>query len=73
MRRLAGVFDRSSISFDRIHNEVRVESEWESRTVLALVDAVEAWFDDDEVDEATLSIGNRSYSLPAFTPLVAGR
>ena len=33
MRRLAALFGRSAISFDRSHNEVRVESEWESRAI----------------------------------------
>src|SRR5205809_6213640 len=33
MRRLAGVFDRSAVSFDGARKEVRVRSEWESRAV----------------------------------------
>jgi hypothetical protein len=74
MRRLAGVFGPSAISFDRSQNQVRVESEWESRTILAVLEAVEAWLDDDGApDSATLSVGNRSYSLPRLTPLAAGR
>jgi hypothetical protein len=40
--RLAGLFDRSSLSFDRTRKEVRVASEWESRSVVHVVDAVEA-------------------------------
>jgi hypothetical protein len=67
--RLAGLFDRSSISFDRSRNEVRVESEWESRAVNGVVDAVEAWLEDADLDSATLSIGNRSYTLAAPNPL----
>ena len=31
MWRLSSLFDGAPISFDRSHNEVRVESEWESR------------------------------------------
>ncbi len=45
MRRLAALFGRSAISFDRSRNEVRVESEWESRAVVGVLDAVEAWID----------------------------
>jgi hypothetical protein len=47
MRRLVELFGRSSISFDRSRNEVRVESEWESRGVVQVIDAVEAWIDED--------------------------
>ena len=61
MRRLATVFDRSSVSFDRSRKEVRVTSEWESRGVVHVVEAVEAWLAEDGVKAATLSIGDRSY------------
>jgi hypothetical protein len=73
MRRLAWLFDRSSISFDRSRNEVRVESEWESRAVVGVVDAVEAWLEEADLDSATLTMGNRSYTLAASTPLAGGR
>jgi hypothetical protein len=63
MRRLATVFDRSSVSFDRSRKEVRVTSEWESRGVVHVVEAVEAWLAEDGVEAATLSIGDRSYRL----------
>ncbi len=66
MRRLAALFGRSAISFDRSRNEVRVESEWESRAVVGVLDAVEAWIDEEGGTGATLSIGENSY-------LVAGR
>jgi hypothetical protein len=69
MRRLATLFDRSSVSFDRSRKEVRVKSEWESRGVVNVVEAVEAWLAEDGVEAATLSIGDRSYRLagPALT------
>jgi len=73
MRRLAGLFGRSAISFDRSRKEVRVRSEWESRGVVHVVDAVEAWLTEDGVDSATLSIGNRSYTMGGPTPLAASR
>jgi hypothetical protein len=63
MRRLAGLFDRSSLSFDRSRKEVRVTSEWESRSVVDVVDAVAAWLAENAADSATLSIGNRSYTM----------
>jgi len=63
MRRLAGLFDRSSLSFDRSRQEVRVTSEWESRSVVHVVDAVAAW----------LSIGNRSYKMAGPQSVGAAR
>jgi hypothetical protein len=69
MRRLARLFDSSSISFDRPHAEVRVESEWESRAVMGVVEVVEAWLEEDGGESATLSIGDRSYTLVTSTPL----
>src|SRR5437763_2840582 len=71
MWRLAGLFDRSSLSFDRSRNEVKVTSEWESRGVVHVVDAVEAWLAEDGGASATLSIGERSYTLRGSSPLVA--
>jgi hypothetical protein len=73
MRRLSGVFDRSAISFDRLHKEVRVKSEWESRGVVRVVDAVEAWLAEEGVESATLSMGDRSYTLGGPIPVAAGR
>jgi hypothetical protein len=63
MRRLAGLFDRSSISFNGTRNEVRVCSEWESRSVVKVIDTVDAWLAADGVGSATLSIGDRSYTM----------
>lgn len=64
MRRLARLFDRSAISFDRSRKEVLVTSEWESRSVVTVVDAVAQWLEEG-ADSATLSIGNRSYTMGA--------
>jgi hypothetical protein len=72
-RRLATLFDRSSVSFDRSRKEVRVKSEWESRGVVNVVDAVEAWLAEDGIDSAILSIGHRSYRLAGPTPIRASR
>jgi hypothetical protein len=63
MLQLAGLFDRSSLSFDRSRKEVRVTSEWESRSVVHVVDAVATWLAENDADSATLSIGNRSYTM----------
>jgi hypothetical protein len=73
MRRLAGLFDRSAISFDRTRKQVLVAAEWESRGVVQVVEAVESWLMEDGVGSATLSIGNRSYTMRSATPLGAGR
>jgi hypothetical protein len=59
MRRLSALFGRSAISFDRSRNEVRVESEWESRAVVQVFDIVDAWSNEDGGKGATLAIGNR--------------
>ena len=71
--RLARIFDRSSISFDRSRNEVRVESEWESRAVMGVLDVVEAWLTDDGAESATLSIGDCSYMLRTPAELAVSR
>ena len=63
LRRLATLFEPSSVSFDELRNEVRVRSEWESRSVVAVLDAVQSWLAADGVDRATLSIGDRSYTM----------
>jgi len=63
MRRLAGLFDRSSVSFDGVQKEVRVRSEWESRGVVQVLGAVESWLADDGPRSAELSVGNRSYTM----------
>jgi len=65
VRRLANIFERSSISFDPSRNEVRVESEWESRAVMGVVEDVQAWLNEDGAVSATLSIGNSTYTLVA--------
>ena len=69
MRRLAGVFDRSSVSFDGTRKEVHVRSEWESRGVVQVIRAVEAWLAEDGVDSAELSIGDHSYTMVAPAPI----
>jgi hypothetical protein len=66
MRRLATLFDRSSVSFDHSCREVRVRSEWESRAVMQVIDVVEHWLQADGVASAKLSIGDRSHTL--FAP-----
>ena len=73
IRRLASLFDRSSVVFDRSRKEVWVRSEWESRGVVNVIQAVEAWLAEDGVDSATLSIGDRSYPLRGPTPAEASR
>ena len=72
MRRLAGVFDRSSVSFDGARKEVRVQSEWESRSVVLVLEAVEAWLAEDGVRSAKLSIGDRSYTLVGPAAIAGG-
>jgi hypothetical protein len=63
LRRLAVLFDRSSVWVDGTHNEVHVRSEWESRSIVEVIDAVQSWLVADGVDSAELSVGDRSYLM----------
>jgi hypothetical protein len=71
MRRLGGLFDRSSVSYDGTRSEVQVRSEWGSRSLVQVLGAVESWLAEDGPDSARLSIGDRSYTMLAPTPLGA--
>lgn len=74
IRRLVKLFDRRAVSFDSSRREVVVTSEWESRSVVHVIDAVEAWLaEEGGADSATLSIGNRSYTMAGSSPLRASR
>lgn len=73
MLRLGRLFDRSSVSFDGARREVRVRSEWESRSVVEVIDAVQSWLAADGLGSATLSVGDRSYTLGAAPVLAATR
>ena len=67
MRRLTGLFDRPSVSFDGARGEVRVRSEWGSRAVVHVIATVESWLALDGVESATLTIGDRSYTMVGAT------
>ena len=67
LARLAALFDRSAVSFDGIRNEVRVRSEWESRSVVEVIDAVQSWLATGGIDSAELSVGDRSYTMAGPT------
>ena len=71
MRHLSGVFDRSSVSFDETRSEVQVRSEWESRGLVQVLDAVESWLAEGGTDSAKLTVGDRSYTMVASTSLRA--
>jgi hypothetical protein len=60
---LAALFERSSISFDETHNEVRVRAEWESRSIAAVIGAVQSWLVVQSVASAELWVGDRSYTM----------
>jgi hypothetical protein len=69
VQRLSGLFDGPSVSFDAVRREVRVRSEWESRSVVEVIDLVESWLATDGPDLVTLSVGDRSYTMrgPTWT------
>ena len=75
LKRLEGLFDRSSVSFDGTRNEVRVRSEWESRSIVEVIGTVESWLEADRIDSAKLSVGHRSYTMfgPAGLEAPSGR
>jgi hypothetical protein len=75
LRRLVTLFDRSSVSFDARYNEIRVRSEWESRSVVEVIATVQSWLAADGIASAKLSIGDRSYTMlsPAGFEAAAGR
>lgn len=63
LQRLGALFERSSVSFDETRNEVRVRSEWESRSVVEVIDTVQSWLAADGIGSAELSVGDRSYTM----------
>ncbi len=63
MQRLAGLFDQSTVSFDRFRNEVHVRSEWESRAVGHVIATVESWLASAGIGSAELTVGDRSYTI----------
>jgi hypothetical protein len=71
VRRLAGVCDRSSVSFDGRRKEIRVRSESGSRTLVLVLGAVEAWLAEAGVGSAKLSIGDRSYTMVGPVPITS--
>jgi hypothetical protein len=73
MRRLGRLFDRASVSYDGARREVRVRSEWESRSVVEVIDAVQSWLEADGLGSARLSVGDRSYTMVGARILAAPR
>ena len=67
VQRLTGLFGGPSVSFDPERCEVRVRSEWESRSVVQVIDVVESWIATDGPELVTLSIGDRSYTMRGRT------
>jgi hypothetical protein len=63
VQRLTGLFDGPSVSFDPARGEVRVRSEWESRSVVQVIGLVESWLAADGPEWVTLSVGDRSYTM----------
>ena len=75
MRRLGRLFDRSAVAYDGARREVRVRSEWESRSVVEVIDAVQSWLEADGLGSVELSVGDRSYTMvgPVAFPVPSGR
>jgi hypothetical protein len=62
VQRLMELFG-SSVSFDGTRNEVRVRSEWESRSIVEVIGTVEMWMAAHRIDSARMSVGDRSYTM----------
>src|SRR2546423_10377135 len=68
MRRLRRVFPSSTVTYDATAKQVSICSEWESRAVIVVIDAVQAWLDESGGDTAVLSLGDRTYRLVGSGP-----
>ena len=74
VRRLAGLFGRSSTSFDRARKVVQVESEWEeSRAFVTVLEIVVAWLEEDGARTAASSLVEHSYARARSVPLAVSR
>jgi len=69
MRRLAGLFDRSSVSFDGVQREVRVRSEWESHGVVQVLGAVESSLAESGASSA--QPGDRALAVVTAAPIAS--
>src|SRR3954447_23362693 len=63
MRRLRELFGPTAVAYDSTAKTVDVRAEWESRTVVAVVEAVRAWMDESGVASTSLAIGDQSFTL----------
>jgi hypothetical protein len=70
LRRLVELFNRSAVSWDATRNEVRVRSDWESRSVTKVIDTVESWIAAAGLGSANLSIGDSTCTV--FDPKYRG-
>ncbi len=65
MVRLRGLFEPSAVTYDWARRQVRVCSEWESRAVSEVIDAVQSWMEDGDTGSAELAVGDHCYTLAA--------
>ena len=73
LRHLAPRFDRRAISLDRIRREVVVSAEPGSRATVDVIEGVGSWLEAEAAGSATLSIGDRSFTMVgAACPAVCG-
>jgi hypothetical protein len=59
--RLRRLFDAPSVTYDLASSQVRVCSEWQSRAVLEVVEAVQGWMAEGDAGSTKLAVGDRSY------------
>jgi signal transduction histidine kinase len=70
MRRLRRLFDPSSVRYNRRRKQVQIFSDWESRTAVDVIDAVQAWIDESGLGPTELEVGERLYTI---APTDSGR
>src|SRR5690349_6877020 len=68
IRRLRRLFDPSAVTYDATLKQVRVRTEWESRSVVEVVDSVQKWMEESGAASASLAVGDRSYTLVSAQP-----
>jgi signal transduction histidine kinase len=56
------------VIYDAALKQVRVRSEWESRSVVEVVDGVQKWMEESGAASASLAVGDRSYTLVSAQP-----
>jgi len=73
VQRLARVFGQRAVSFDVQRRDVRVAAGRDvNRSIAEVLDAVEAWLDQDGFGSAEIRLGDRSYTVAERSRIASG-